>query len=113
MGWLDYMFDSELRQRGDIERLEYERRRAARAQRRARRGTRKQIETLEGEVEELELVLEAVVKLMIENGNFDSERLRQVMDEVRTLRTAEAESSGDDEEPARPIQAPRPSRKRR
>lgn len=111
MGWLDYMFDNELRQRADIERLEYERRRATRAQRRARSGSRKQIEALEGEVEELELVLEAVVKLMIENGNFDGERLRQVMDEVRTARTAEAEAPA--EEQAQPIEAPRPSRKRR
>jgi hypothetical protein len=82
MGWLDYIFDSDLRQRRDIEALRKESRRLAR--RRIRRGAnlQAQVNELEESVGALALLCRGLMGLLERKGLWDEQAFREICRQI-------------------------------
>lgn len=77
-----YVFDNEIWQRMDIERLREGERTRARSQRRRQTETKQRIGELEDEVEELALLCRSLLTALHESGHLDPAAFEEVMNRI-------------------------------
>jgi hypothetical protein len=119
MGTWNYMFDSDMLQRMDLERLAE---RASFAEARIRRVARahgERVEELEREVGEMALVLRALIGMLKEKGGFDAAAFNAAFEKIDAEDgvidgrvTPEDQRPAPPRPPAPPVQAPVPRRSR-
>jgi hypothetical protein len=82
MGAWNYLFDNDLLQRLDLERLDERARHAERAMRRAHGAQRDRIAELEQEVGQLALACRALIGMLKEQGQFDAAIFNAALDKL-------------------------------
>ena len=113
MSLFRYMFDNDFIQRADIERLGRQQRGERSRRRRTDADQDRQIAQLEEEVDELQLLVSALVQILSEDGVLDGERLRAAMVEIGERREAEVRAREEAEAKALRAKAPTRSRRKR
>lgn len=78
----NYVFDSEYKQRFDIENLRQSSQVARRRQNRNTRELKERVNELEHEVGELALICRTLLTVLRESGNFDEQTFQQVFHEI-------------------------------
>jgi hypothetical protein len=97
MGFLDNLFDNEWRRRSDIN---HNKERASRAGRRNRSRDSKQdrrIDSLEAEVDQLELLVSGLVQTLITSGTLSREEIDTMITSIRAISPDDADADADDE----------------
>ena len=119
MGIFEHFFDSDYLQRSDIERLKSQRKLSDRHRRRRQKETESRLESLEDEVEELDLITSALMQILMEKNGVTPDELSLAIGKVRQQQAEAArrqQKSGrareEAEEGDRP-QAPIPTKRRR
>jgi hypothetical protein len=119
MSTWNYMFDNDMLQRMDLERLRMRAESASRQMRITRRAHDERIEALESEVGELALLCRALMGMLKEQGHFDAAAFNAALDKidledgVRDGRvTPVSERPVPRPPPPPPVQAPIPRRNR-
>lgn len=112
MSLFKYMFDNEWLQRQDIEDLKLRSRAEARRNRRARNTADRRLEELEDEVDQLEVIVEALLELLTEHHGLDAERLQAAIARAQSRQRADAAEEEAAERAEQRSKAPRRTRRR-